>query len=144
MRILSFAFDGEPDNLYLPQNIEKNSICYTGTHDNDTLMGLLESLPHREYQTLVTGVIKSLKVLGIKRQVSDDVTLAKAIIELGFACKADTFIIPMQDACLLKGEFRMNTPGSELSNWSVKIPKECFSVKTSSMLKRLTTKYKRL
>jgi 4-alpha-glucanotransferase len=45
MRILSFAFDGQPDNLYLPQSIEKNSICYTGTHDNDTLIGLLESLP---------------------------------------------------------------------------------------------------
>ena len=143
MRILSFAFDGQPDNLYLPQNIEKNSICYTGTHDNDTLIGLLESLPITDYQTLVTGVIKSLKKLGIKKQVSNDETLAKAIIELGFACKANTFIIPMQDVCLLNGEYRMNTPGVEMANWAIKIPDSCFSSKTLSYLKRLTNKYNR-
>ncbi|MCQ2400139.1 MAG: 4-alpha-glucanotransferase, partial [Clostridia bacterium] len=42
MRILSFAFNGERDNLYLPERVEENSVCYTGTHDNDTLMGLIE------------------------------------------------------------------------------------------------------
>ncbi len=42
MKILSFAFNGDGANLYLPENIEENSVCYTGTHDNDTLIGLID------------------------------------------------------------------------------------------------------
>jgi 4-alpha-glucanotransferase len=75
--------------------------------------------------------------------VSNDETLAKAIIELGFACKADTFIIPMQDVCLLNGDYRMNTPGVEMANWAIKIPEDSFTNKTASYLKRLTNKYNR-
>ncbi|MBO7187767.1 MAG: 4-alpha-glucanotransferase [Clostridia bacterium] len=143
MRVLSFAFDGEENNAYLPENVEKNSICYTGTHDNDTLIGLIDHFSKWDYDNLVKGVKKSAKKLGLKVNCSTKTGLAKAIIKLGYASRADVFIIPMQDACLLNGDYRMNTPGREIANWTVKIPKKYFNTKTKNYLKELTIQYKR-
>lgn len=144
MRILSFAFNSENTNPYLPQNIEENSICYTGTHDNDTLMGLLEQFSEWDYENFVKGVKNSLKKLGIKKSVSSKTSLAKAVIELGFASKAYLFILPMQDVALLGKDYRMNTPGREIGNWTLKTPKKAFSVKYSDFISNLTEKYKRV
>ena len=44
MKVLLFAFDGDEDNAFLPHNIHENSVCYTGTHDNDTVAGYVKSL----------------------------------------------------------------------------------------------------
>ena len=49
MKILQFAFDGNDDNPYLPRNIEENSVVYTGTHDNDTTLGLLKEMSEAEF-----------------------------------------------------------------------------------------------
>ena len=43
MKVLQFAFSGDSANSYLPHNITKNSVVYTGTHDNDTIIGWLKS-----------------------------------------------------------------------------------------------------
>ena len=43
MAVLQFAFDGDEGNLYLPHNLEKDLVLYTGTHDNDTTTGWYES-----------------------------------------------------------------------------------------------------
>ena len=43
MKVLAFAFSGESENLYLPHNYEKNCVAYTGTHDNDTASGWIET-----------------------------------------------------------------------------------------------------
>ena len=43
MAVLQFAFDGDAQNLYLPHNLEKDLVLYTGTHDNDTTVGWYES-----------------------------------------------------------------------------------------------------
>ncbi len=50
MKVLQFAFDGNPCNPYLPDNYEENSVAYTGTHDNDTLKGWFEKLDDIEKQ----------------------------------------------------------------------------------------------
>ena len=39
MKVLQFAFDGNPDNPYLPRRHGEHSVVYTGTHDNDTTSG---------------------------------------------------------------------------------------------------------
>ena len=146
MKILSFAFNGEPDNLYLPENIVKNSVCYTGTHDNDTLMGLIRSASEWDFNNLTRGVKHSAqKVLGEERFFSSDEELADTIIELGFACKADTFIIPMQDVLKKGGDYRVNEPGTvKPQNWAVRFLKEDFSSESAAALRKYTEKYKRL
>ncbi len=144
MKILSFAFNGEPNNLYLPQNVTENSVCYTGTHDNDTLMGLIENASEWDKQNLINGVTNSLKLLKIKRKITDDKSLAKAIIELGFKCKSNTFIIPMQDVVALGTDYRINEPGTvKAQNWAVRIDKKAFSKTTAKTLSDLTKKYER-
>ena len=139
MKILSFAFNGEGDNLYLPENVTENSVCYTGTHDNDTLLGLLERSDWWDYNNFTNGVTASLKKFKIKRKIDNRKRLARAIIKLGFNCKSNLFIIPVQDIALLNTEYRVNEPGThKAQNWAVKINKGAMNDKVALRLKKLT------
>ena len=143
MRILSFAFNGDEKNFYLPEKIEENSVCFTGTHDNDTLIGLIEHFSEWDKKNFYSGVKNSLGIFKIKKTIKTEKDLAEAVIELGFACKAELFILPLTDAALLTGDYRMNTPGRETGNWTMRIPSSATSKKISSKLKKLCEKYKR-
>ena len=44
MRVLQFAFLGYPKTPHLPHNYAENSVAYTGTHDNNTLLGYIREL----------------------------------------------------------------------------------------------------
>ena len=144
MKILSFAFNGDKDNLYLPENILENSVCYTGTHDNDTLIGLIENMNEWDYNNLINGVKNSLTKFGLSRSVSDKYSLADAIIELGFMAKANLFILPVQDVLKLGSDYRINQPGIvKINNWAVKFDKGQITAKTFAKLKVLTKKYNR-
>ncbi len=144
MKILSFAFNGEENNLYLPENVTENSICYTGTHDNDTLWGLITTMSEWDKNNLYRGVKNSLLKLKIKMQVGNDLEMFNAIKELGFASKSALFIIPMQDVLGLDGSYRVNEPGTvKNSNWAVRLKSEHFKKSTALKLKRLTEKYDR-
>jgi len=105
MRVLQFAFDGAPDNPYLPHNHDALSVVYTGTHDNDTTAGWFEALdvPAREY---------ILEVLG---QPGDE--MPWALIRSAMASVAGLAVIPMQDVLGLGSEHRMNTPNTVTGNW---------------------------
>jgi 4-alpha-glucanotransferase len=105
MKILQFAFSGEPNNPYLPDNYEKNCVAYTGTHDNDTTLGWSEQLSEAE-----------------KTHISDylgnpSVSLHCALIQAALASVANLTVIPMQDILELNSEHRMNTPGTSQGNW---------------------------
>ncbi|MBE7089593.1 MAG: 4-alpha-glucanotransferase [Clostridiales bacterium] len=139
MKILSFAFNGEKDNLYLPEHIEENSVCYTGTHDNNTLFGLLSDSDNWDYNNFICGVSESLKKFKIKRKIDTKKRMARAIIKLGFNSKANLFILPLQDVALLGGEYRVNEPGTvKDQNWSVRIGKGSMNERAINRLKKLT------
>ncbi len=145
MKILSFAFNGEADNLYLPQHIDKNAVVYTGTHDNDTLLGLIDSRSEWDYNNLKEGVKNSLSALQVNGETQTKSGLFSAIIELGFACKADTFILPMQDLLRLPTEFRVNTPGTVGEfNWTIRFLASDFTLEAQTELLALSKKYKRV
>ncbi len=144
MKILSFAFNGEPNNLYLPQNIEENAVCYTGTHDNDTLYNLIDTASEWDYNNLVNGVKNSLKLLKIRDTVVSKKSLAKRIIVLGYASKADLFIIPFADVMLKGGDYRINCPGTVSNqNWSIRFGKRAFSKGRIKYLSKLAERYGR-
>lgn len=144
MKILSFAFDGQIDNLYLPQNIEENYICYTGTHDNDTLLGLIQNASEWDKNNLKNGVKNSLQLFNIKGEVDTDTALIQSIINLGFATKSRWFIMPMQDALSLSTDYRINEPATvKEQNWAVKLPSFAFNNNVKKLLKTLTKKYNR-
>ncbi len=144
MKILSFAFDGNGDNLYLPENIEENYICYTGTHDNDTLMGLIEGASEWDKNNLKTGVKNSLLALGVEGDVRTDKGLATSIINLGYASNARWFIMPIQDLMGMSTDYRINEPGTiKDQNWAIKLPEQAFNSANKKMLKKLCEKYHR-
>ena len=144
MCVLSFAFNGEKDNKYLPEHIEKNSVCYTGTHDNDTLVSLLKNMSAWDKNNFVAGVKNSLKEMNAGGNADTDEALCDAVIALGFACKAQLFVLPMQDAARLGGEYRMNEPSTDKAqNWSVRIEEKYFAERTAEDLRSLAEAYGR-
>ena len=108
MSVLQFAFSGETDNHFLPHNFIKQTVCYTGTHDNDTTRGWYDTIPDHEknffnyYTEIHWGEDASWKMIRLAMQ-------SVAILA----------IIPMQDILNLGSEFRLNLPGSvSEENWS--------------------------
>ena len=106
MKVLQFAFDSDIKNKFLPKNYEKNCICYTGTHDNDTTLGWYEKASEKE---------KSLFQKLVPSDKSGSVVLS--LISFGMKSKARTVIIPLQDYLELPSSCRTNTPGTEKGNW---------------------------
>ena len=128
MKVISFAFDGNGDNPYLLKNIKKNSVCYTGTHDNDTLLGLVNGLTGELKQNHIRMVKEQLAYAGIEEKLSSDKSVAEAMTKLALASDADLCIIPLHDLLLLDGSFRINTPGKVgENNWSVRIADKYFT-----------------
>lgn len=105
MKILQFAFDSGASNAYLPHNHCRNSVVYTGTHDNDTTRGWYSSL---------SGPQKK-RVNGYLGCAEDDAV--DALLRLSLMSVADTTIIPFQDLLFLGNEARMNVPGTAFGNW---------------------------
>lgn len=105
MKILQFAFDGGPDNQYLPHNHEPHSVVYTGTHDNDTTLGWYEARDRDGKQDV-------LDYLG-----NPPDPMPWPVIRAAFASVARLAIVPFQDILALGSEHRMNTPGTTKGNW---------------------------
>lgn len=144
MKVLSFAFNGEENNLYLPQNITENSVAYTGTHDNDTLKGLITKFSEWDYNNLSNGVKNSLKLFNLDLPLNTVEDYINAIIELGCACKSDLFVVPMQDILKKDSNFRINEPATvKPQNWAIRFNKNDFSDSVSTKLKGLIQKYDR-
>ncbi|HHJ14726.1 MAG TPA: 4-alpha-glucanotransferase [Gammaproteobacteria bacterium] len=105
MKILQFAFDGSPDNPYLPHNHEPLSVVYTGTHDNDTTLGWYRSLDEGQRDFVH-------RYLGGH---GDD--MPWLLVRTALASVARLAILPMQDVLGLDGAHRMNVPGVTEGNW---------------------------
>jgi 4-alpha-glucanotransferase len=105
MRILQFAFDGDPDNLYLPHNHTPDSVVYTGTHDNDTTLSWFDSLDQaaRDYVCHYYG--------------SGQCDMPWTLIRSALGSVARLSVLPMQDILGLSTGNRMNTPGTTEGNW---------------------------
>ncbi len=113
-KVLQFGFDGDPGNIYLPENYPENCVVYTGTHDNDTTVGWFEGLEDWKQEPV-------LRYLGIERAGAVDSSLAEtvcdALIEKALTSRADLCIIPLQDYLHLGSEARTNIPGTVGGNW---------------------------
>ncbi|MBQ9765554.1 MAG: 4-alpha-glucanotransferase [Lachnospiraceae bacterium] len=131
MKVLQFAFDGGADNPFLPHNCVPNSICYTGTHDNDTTLGW--------YATASEYTRKHCEdYLGVS-----DESMAWVMIKTAYASVSKMAIVPMQDVLELGSEGRMNTPSMPSGNWSWRCEETAFSKELSDKLLRLAELYGR-
>jgi 4-alpha-glucanotransferase len=106
MKILQFAFSGGADNPYLPFHHTRDSVVYTGTHDNDTTLGWYKGLDDGTHEFVDD-------YLGKPREA-----MPWPLIRCALASRANLAIIPLQDAMGLDGSHRMNTPGTTEGNWN--------------------------
>ena len=121
MKVMEFAFDGNEDNPYLPKNIKENSVCYTGTHDNDTLLGYIKKLKKKEYEVFVKGLEEVLGKEQIELELTDKRSVAKAVLFVTLWSRSKLAVIPIQDILLLGSRSRMNTPSTSRGNWQFKL-----------------------
>jgi len=131
MKILQFAFGGNADNPYLPDNYEKNCVVYTGTHDNDTTLGWSEKLSDAEKPYI-------FDYLG-----NPAISLHCALIQTALASVANLAIIPMQDILELGTEHRMNTPGTTVGNWNWRFQWYQLAPERAARLARLVEMFNR-
>ena len=141
MKVMQFAFNPDDDSFYLPHNFPKNCVAYTGTHDNNTLLGWLWEAPERERQ-------ECLKYCGFEggnwgeggyRSPS-----CRAIIRTLWQSHADVAIIPVQDLLGYGGDTRMNTPGTPTGNWVVRFSNEDLAGIDNDWYYELARLYRRL
>ncbi len=145
MKVFEFAFDGDPENDYLPSNIqEENCVVYTGTHDNDTLRSFLESKTATErkaFEKTLENECLTADVPYVVESIEDE---CQSIIELLFSLKADTVIIPMQDVLCMGAEARLNAPSTVSNlNWTFRFLEKDFKRRKAAWLKQLTETYGR-
>ncbi|MDD4716714.1 MAG: 4-alpha-glucanotransferase [Eubacteriales bacterium] len=117
MKVIQFGFDASADSPHLPHNHERNCIAYSGTHDNNTILGWLweASERNRDYALEYCGFHGDW---GTGGPFSGSV---KAILRTLWQSSADVVIVPMQDICGFGSDARMNVPGVPSGNWRFRI-----------------------
>ena len=134
MRVLQFGFLSDNDSIHRPHNYPKNCIAYTGTHDNNTLLGYVweQDKAMRD---------KMLEYFGYLDENWDN--CYDHIIRFLFASHANTVILPIQDLLKFGADTRLNIPGKADGNWSYRITKEQLEKIDRAHYKRLNTLYNR-
>ena len=133
MKVLEFAFDSGEENDYLPHKYTENCVVYTGTHDNDTVMGWLE-----------TAKPEDVNYARSYCQMPDDEPFNWGLIRVAYESKADTAIVPMQDILGLGKEARMNIPSTLGGNWVWRLNGAALTDELADKLKTMSEKSGRL
>lgn len=132
MKVLEFAFADTDENDFLPHNYDENCVVYTGTHDNDTILGWYDKAEGWEKE-------HCNRYLGL--QYGEEVNWK--FIETAYRSVADYAIVQMQDILGLGSEARMNIPSTLGGNWSWRINKDALTEEISDRLKNLAITYSR-
>lgn len=133
MKVLQFAFDPESESSYLPHNIIKNCVVYTGTHDNDTIIGYMKEAPEEQVEFM-------RKYL----QIGENDSFNWSVIKSAMATSADTVILQMQDFLGLDNSARINTPATSGNNWQWRIENGCINDWLAKIIKECTALYYRI
>ena len=138
MKVLEFAFDSRDSSgpgEYLPHNYNKNCVVYTGTHDNETLLGWLDNILPEEVEMVKKYVGRDTKEK--KELVSDLIRVAQSSV-------ADYCIIPIQDYLCLDNGARINTPSTVGTNWKWRVSDKQLSNKLAEKIKEYAVVYGRI
>lgn len=133
IKVLQFAFSPNSESVYLPHNINKNSVVYTGTHDNNTIIGWYNNANRDEIEYAEQYM---------NYQGSEGFNWA--FIRLAMASVADTSIIMMPDLLGLDESARINTPSTVGNNWEWRIGDGCTNSWLAKIVYDITKTYSRL
>lgn len=132
MKLLQFAFDSREPGDYLPHNYPHNCVLYTGTHDNDTVMGWKNHVSPEDLDF-------ARRYLNIHPEDA----LNWVMIRAAFTSVADTAIIPMQDYLGLGSEARINTPSTLGGNWQWRMTSDAIEPELAGRIREMTELYGR-
>ncbi|NIS79117.1 MAG: 4-alpha-glucanotransferase [Anaerolineales bacterium] len=132
MRILQFAFEGKPDDEFLPHNYPRRTVVYTGTHDNDTSKGWYEAAP------------ETVQDFCRRYLASDGNHIAWDMIRAIWGSVAELAVAPMQDFLELGSEARMNFPGRAEGNWNWRMQEAHLTPELAASVRELNFLYDRL
>ena len=138
MKVLEFAFDSRDSgcaNDYLPHNYPVNSVAYTGTHDNETIVGWWSSIK-KEEQKLARDYMCD--------QYTPESELYKSLISLIMRSSAKLCVIPMQDYLGLGNNCRINTPSTVGKNWKWRVNSRQLSLKLQKEIYDMALRYGRM
>ena len=132
MKILGFAFDSKEENDYLPHTYTKNCVVYTGTHDNDTLIGWFTKANEDDKQ-FARNYLNS----------RSDNEIHWDAIRGAWSSVANMAIAPIQDFLGLGSEARINTPGLASGNWQWRLKEGVLTDELAERIAKLTKVYSR-
>lgn len=136
MKVLQFAFESDEKNPYLPHNFTtKNSIVYTGTHDNNTTLGWF-----------MGSKLSEITRQRIRRYLNsnNDDNISWDLTRLAMSSIAALAITPLQDILGFGADCRMNTPGTSSGNWRWRCAPRFLNEETEHRLLDMTIFYNRL
>jgi 4-alpha-glucanotransferase len=143
MRVLQFAFgDDAKARDYQPHNFIRDCVVYTGTHDNDTVVGWINSIAG-EGTTRSQESIDRERNFVLRYANSDGCEVHWDLIRLAMASVARTAIFPLQDVLGLGSAARMNLPGTVGENWRWRFRWDMLSSHAENRLADLTELYQR-
>ena len=134
MNLLQFAFDSRDENNYLPHTYDKNSVVYTGTHDNNTTLGWLSEEAKPDELEFAKEYFR----------LSEEEGYVFGFIRGCWSSVSNLAIAPIQDFLNLGSEARFNIPSTLGGNWIWRMKKDDLSNELSDKLFKLTKTYWRL
>ena len=114
MRVYQFGFDGNNASPHLPHNYVKNAVAYTGTHDNDTMLGYVWRVEEAERHRMA---------LYSGNENRSWEAISQGAVRALYASVANYVIFPIQDLLCFGNDTRLNTPGVAKGNWGFRITK---------------------
>ena len=138
MKVLEFAFDSRDSgsaNDYLPHNYIENAVVYTGTHDNETLIGWLDT---------ISTMDRALARNYLCDYYTPEEELHLPFISLAMSSVAKTCIIPLQDYLGLDNSCRMNKPSTVGTNWRWRVTEAQLNEDLKQEVLRQTRRYGRM
>lgn len=139
MGVMQFAFISDGDNTHMPYNYSPSTVAYTGTHDNNTILGWLweSGDASRRRITSYCGFE------GDWGKGGPDAPCIRAIIRTLFESSALLAVVPIQDLCGFGGDTRMNTPGRADGNWAFRVTAESLAQIDVSFFRAISNLYHR-
>ena len=135
MKVLQFAFDSREESDYLPHNYEHNCVVYTGTHDNNTILGWLDEMAPED---------RLLAERYLNNRCTRKEDMPWDFIRLAMASVADLAITPIQEFLCLGGEARVNRPSTLGTNWKWRLLKGQITHEVTGKMYDMTKLYGRL
>ncbi|MGL5677422.1 MAG: 4-alpha-glucanotransferase [Cellulosilyticaceae bacterium] len=133
MKVLQFAFDAREESDYIPHTYHKHCIVYTGTHDNDTIRGWMETTGNKEDVAHAMNYLK----------LNEEEGYNWGFIRGAWSSVGEVAITMMQDVLNLGNEARMNMPSTLGGNWMWRMRKEDLTETLAEKLYSITKLYGR-